>query len=70
MSPNRDEVGLASKVSVKVDFEMLDFEILWSLIESKISFSIPSQSLERVGVINPTKQHFHLLAAILQAYDL
>ena len=42
--------------------------ILWSLVESKISFSLPSQSLERVGVIRPTKQDLHLLAAIFQAY--
>ena len=36
---------------------------------SKKSFSLPSQSLQRVGVIRPSKQNFHLLAAIFQAYD-
>ena len=40
----------------------------WSLIESKISFDIPSTCLERVGVRNPSKRNFHLLAATFQAY--
>ena len=42
--------------------------IMWSLIADVTSFRPPYQSLERIGIRQPSKQNLHTIAAVFQAY--
>ena len=41
---------------------------MWSLIADVTSFCPPCQSLERLGIRQPSKQNLHTIAAAFQAY--
>ena len=46
----------------------LKCHILWSLVEDRSNFVVPSRGLDRLGINNPSKRTFHLISAIFQAY--
>ena len=42
--------------------------VLWSMVEDRSKFTVPSRGLERLGINNPSKRTFHVISAIFQAY--